>query len=174
MTHAVANVRTGAEIAMTEWLQETGRAAYCPTASCKGKRQPGGARETVVKAAFPGYLFVAADTIGYADDIFRDPRFNYFLRTTPEEIMAGKKHGLVSDKNIGVLRTLESRGVFQPNGAGKPRFRTGELLRVPDGVFGGMTGEVVMTEGAAVWLDGYDFTVRVRFDDGLQLVSEAV
>ena len=163
MTYAVAHVRTNDEQNVSERLLEIGVSSYCPKGSWRvsnGRRR----RQRVERAAFPGYIFVEAGTVGYSDRVYDVAGFYDFLRVQGEWYLM---------ESIDYIRSLEERGAFSQKNKGKPGFTIGEVLRVPDGVFGGMEGEVVAQQDGFVWLSGYDFKYTMRIN-GLTLFGQHV
>ena len=67
----------------------------------------------------------------------------------------------------------KGRDMFSDEKPGRPRFTIGEVLKVPDGIFGGMVGIVQHVAGSDVWLGGRDFSKPLRLN-GLILLQGGV
>lgn len=153
---AVGNVHTGAEIAVAKRLEGDGLDVYCPRFEKPARPRHGRKRqqESVVKAVFPGYLFVNRDSIVNLEAIYETPDFHYFIRND-------EKLSLLHDDAIDGLRALEQRGILLPTSieALIEQFAMGDVVRVLDGPFGGMLGTVVSEDKGRVILSGYDFQI---------------
>lgn len=149
---AIAKVHTGAEIDVAKRLEVDGCEIYCPRYTWlfrpRGRRKPI-ERETAILA---GYVFVNRDTISDSERIINWSDFHYFL-------MFNNEWALLPDAALDGMRKLEAcRVLEQPQKVAMP-FKVGDRVRVADGPFGGMKGEVQFTiPGRAILLGG-DFTV---------------
>lgn len=154
---AVGNVKTGDEIGIAARLEGDGLQTYCPRFEKPVRRawhQRKRKRETVVKAVFPGYLFVNAETIRDMEAVYETPGFHYFLRN--DGCLS-----LLSDSVIEGLRALEGRGVLVATQIRElvAQYLPGDIVRVDGGPFGGMIGEVASQDKDRVVLMGYDFSI---------------
>lgn len=150
MTWAIARTPAGQEMYFAERLSAAGQTAFVPTVTTttrpSGKRFPVKAE----RPRFPAYLFVQAETISYLDPVYEDSRFRGFLKVAYQI-------AFVPD---GVIRALRAWDGCEDIPEPKPvEYAPGELVRVLEGMFGGMQGEVASDRGTHVLLYGYDFPV---------------
>jgi transcriptional antiterminator RfaH len=96
---------------------------------------------TVERPLFPGYLFVALD-----------PTRLSAVNTTRGVIGVLRSGGCLAPLKPGALAALraleDTDGVIRPKRALAERFRPGDKVRVTDGVWGGLIGEVLTVKGA--------------------------
>lgn len=153
---AVGNVHTGSEIDVANRLQGDGMETYCPRFEKPVRRRRQWhrrERETVVKAVFPGYLFVNADTIANLEAVYETPGFHYFIRNED-------RLSLLHDAAIEALKALEGRGVLIATSVRElvAQFLPGDVVRVDDdGSWSGMTGPVFSQDEGSVVVWGGDF-----------------
>lgn len=148
---AVGNVHTGAEIDVTHRLRALGAEVYCP--QYERMTRPARCRKPkkVIKAAFPGYIFVNVETIQNMEAIDNEPDFHYFIRTD-------RNLSLLHDSVISDLRAMEARRVFLPTDIpGLTLLRAGDRVRVPDGAWGGRRGVVASILKDRAIITGGDF-----------------
>ena len=153
---AVGNVNTGSEIKVAKRLGADGLEVYCPRFEMLRRRQwHKRERETVEKAVLPGYLFVNAETIRNEEAIYDVADFHMFLRYAA----SGAKK-LLHDDAIERLRALEKKGIIKATSieALIAQFAAGDLVKVCEGSFGGLVGEVVSVDKGRVTVEGQDFT----------------
>lgn len=162
---SIGCVRTGGEISLTERLSALGVSAYLPMGEKRIRKARKRCKTTIKAPAFPGYLFLQNDTV--TDRIYEESAFHDFIR------IEGERY-LLPGEAIDELRAMESRDMFSDRTPGRPRFTLGEVLRVPDGIFGAYQGRVVREQDGDVWLGGMDFTWPVRFNGLILLRSEVV
>lgn len=155
MTWAIARTPAGQEMYFAERLETAGQTAFVPTVTVVARIGSRRCLQKVQRARFPSYLFVKADTIQYLDMVYEDRRFRGFLK------VAHQIH-FVEDGAIRAIRAWKGYEVDIP--PVQAAFAPGELLRVLEGICGGMKGEVMQrTDG--IWLNGYDFPKAFQFTD---------
>lgn len=166
---AVGNVRTGHEFDVADRIKkECGAEVYCPKYTTKGQRRRGQAgRESAERAALPSYLFIRHDTIEDREIIYQDSRFHYFITDWLNRIIT------ITGEVIEEMRSRELLGAYQPRFVSGPVFLIGETVKVPDGPWKSMRGQVIAVNRGRYLLDNLDFTKGVWFS-GLQLLGKAV
>ena len=164
MSWSIGCVRTGSELSLAERLFSCGVGNYVPMGKTRVRRARRRSKSTLSVPAFPGYMFLSAETV--TDRIYDEPGFYGFIR------LNGERYHLSSDA-VDQIRTMEARGMFDSRHPGRPEFTIGEILRVKEGVFAGYTGVVERVRGAHVWLAGRDFTKPLRLN-GLNLLQTGV
>lgn len=154
---AAGRVETGHEPDVEHSLQDQGCVVYLPRTLADTRRK----REIV--PAYPGYLLLDIHTVANAR-LADERRFYGF-------VTFGGCIPLLKDEDVARIREWEALGAHMPDDTAIPMFLVGELVKVPGGPFGGLTGRVVMSRPGRVWLDGYDFTTVVSFPD-LTLIAD--
>ena len=150
---AVANVRTGYEIAVAHRLRSFEAEVYCPQFERMTRPARRRKPEKVVKAAYPGYIFVNVETIRNMEAVYNEPDFHYFVRN--EGNLSLLRESVISD-----LRRLEALGVFRPTDIpGLTLLRAGDRVSVPEGIFGGMRGVVAEILKDRAIVGGGDFKI---------------
>lgn len=160
---SIGCVRTGGEISLAERLSQSGASTYLPMGVKHVRRARKRCKATIPSPAFPGYLFLEDHTV--TDRIYEEPGFYDFIR------LEGQRY-LLRDEAISDLRAMEDRSMFSDEKPGRPRFTIGEVLRVPEGIFGGMVGIVQHVAGSDVWLGGRDFSKPLRLNGLILLQSQ--
>ena len=161
---AIGCIRTTAEESLAERLSDRGMVVYLPMGQTRIRKARKRCKTTISVPAFPGYIFIENDSV--TDRIYDEPGFYDFIR------LEGKRY-LLGEDTISEVRAMEGRNMFSSDKPGRPRFTIGEVLRVPDGIFGGMVGIVQDISGSDVWLGGRDFSKPLRLN-GLNLLGSDV
>lgn len=145
---------TGDETGVAARLRKQGLEVYCPRFEKPARRRHWHKRkrETVVKAIFPGYLFVRAATIADMEAVYETPGFLYFLRNQG-------RLSLLPDAAIDGLRALEGSGILMASTMRQlvEQFAAGDIVRVDGGPCGGMIGQVTGQDRDRVTVSGGDF-----------------
>lgn len=158
---AIGNVSTGMEFAVAKKLRKGGLELYCPyfkkpvRVRYWGRKKK---RETIDKAAFPGYLFVNYETVSNLESVEREtPDFHYFLRNKG-------RVSLLHDDQIDALRALEGKGILVATSIRElvSQFFKGDLVRVEEGAMEGYTGIVEKQQGERVVVSERDFSMPVE------------
>lgn len=139
-------------------LTKAGFEVWSPV-EVRTKRVPrANVKRTIEFAMLPSYLFAAADRvvdlIALSNAPGREHRdFRVFQRQD--------RAPLIADSDLADLRLAERKVTAK---AERPHFEPGETVRLEDGGFAGLTGEVVSARGefVSVQLPGFRMAIKVR------------
>ena len=154
---AACKVYTGKEVEMALRLGAMGHEAFCPT--YKRTIRPVRKRKAYEKISgmHAGYVYLNISTVENLEEIYREPDFHYFVRF-------GDKWSLIAESMIEAMVAQAARGMFEPSSVKAPlSFKIGDKVRVREGPFGGLRGEVAAIIGGRITVMEGDFTKPVEF-----------
>ena len=108
------------------------------------------------EAMLPGYLFVDLRTVSDFAPIVDEPGFHYFVGQDG-------RPSRMSEDELDKVRAVE--GDMRAQGKPLTLFVDGDVVRVKDGPFGGMEGEVRVGRNGGIVLIGYNFSVPTQWTD---------
>lgn len=140
-------VETGQEHKVKSWAIERGHDVYYPLSATTQRKRGNRKRVTVTRAAWPGYVFLNAETD--LNELHRAPGFLEFIKFGP--CMA-----MLSDDQIEAIRIDEQDGRYDAAEASRPQLVLGETMTIQDGPMAGLRGIVTTIKADRVKLSRGD------------------
>jgi transcription antitermination factor NusG len=178
----------GQTLRLTDALGDAGFEVWTPTETMRaagavgrdGRPRRNGKDEFVIRPMLPSFVFAEADRLNELLYLARSPAQLYRVWDSEQRRMVerghprfsvfhvGNKVPLVSDQAMLPLRTIEARR-RKPRGA-VPTWKTGDRVRLSEGSFAGLSGEVTAIrgrKGKTVWVVFPGWPMSVEFSSWL-------
>ncbi|TXI87778.1 MAG: hypothetical protein E6Q40_04595 [Cupriavidus sp.] len=118
----------------------------------------------------PTYIFARSAHVPALFALIADPR-----RSLPDfsVLRYRERIPLIADNELQALRRREERSRrSRQRGKKIDPYRRGEMVKAPDGAFGGMSGVVINSDGKTTWVNFGGLFVRAKIDTFLLRENE--
>jgi transcription antitermination factor NusG len=163
-------------------LTEAGFDAWSPVETIKLQPRHGKKREDIVRPLMPSFVFAKAMHLAELLALSHSPTLNYRIWDSALKRMVTRGHPyfklfrpfgeirMVSDSELDHLRKLEKRR--RPKGKA-PVFAKGDVVKITEGGFAGLSGIVEETRGGYTTVTISDWAIPVQVSTWLLHPGEA-